>query len=170
MTPVYFQIGMAVAAFGLIMGALYLFITGTSSSVGERVRGALTPLLRLVRDNSSLSRGDLADRSVLIGAALVLVSAAVNQSIIELMVAVVLYRARSSIKRASKEEQPLLAIAGFFSSDMIVGVYAPIILALVMLGNVAMAAGLGSVIIALCWPPGGAGYTSGAWRPAWVVS
>lgn len=162
------QAGMAGAAFALILGALYLFVSGGSSSIGEQVRGILTPALRAIRDGSTLSRGDLADRTVLLGAALVLSSAVTRLSIIDLAIAIVLYRARPKIKSATKQEQPLLAIAGFFSTDMIVGVYTPMLLALFMLGDIAVALGLSTVVIALCWPPGGAGQVSGEWRPAWV--
>ncbi len=162
------QAGMAGAAFALILGALYLFVSGGSSSVGEQVRDMLTPTLRALRDTSSLSRSELADRTVLLGSALVLSSAVTRLSIIDLGIAIVLYRSRPSIKKATKQEQPLMAIAGFFSTDMIVGVYTPMLLALLMLGDVAVALGLSTVVVALCWPPGGAGHLSGEWRPAWV--
>lgn len=170
MTAIYLEIGMVLAAFGLIIGAVYLFLTGGSNSVGEKVRGALTPSLRAVRDGSSLSRGELAERSVLVGAALVLASGFIRLSIFDVAVAILLYHSRTKIRRSATEEQPLRAIAGFFSTDMIVGIYVPIILAMFILGSVMVALGLASVVIALCWPPGGAGFAAGAWRPAWANS
>jgi hypothetical protein len=158
---------MEVSAVALILGGAMLLVTGSSRRLGESFRGLIEPLLVEVRTRTSLSRSQLADLSIL--AAMVLAGLTVTDGNIvgAMIIAPLLYLARPAIRRATREENRLMAVGGMFGLDLMIGVYLPFALAHVLLFDWFMASSLFTVVVALSWPAGGGGAVPGRrWLPA----
>lgn len=150
-------VGVQVAALGLTLGALVLFMTGGVVPLGSSFRTSIEPLLRALRDRTSLSRSELADLSMLVGLALAAAEALSGRSPLGALFAIGLWISRPAVQRATREENRMLAVAGHVSIDLIIGLYTPIMLAQFLLANVLLGAALLSVVIGLSWPAGGGG-------------
>ncbi len=168
--PALLEGGLRFAGLALIFVTVWSFISGSAPSTGAAVRESLKPGLRSIRDSSTWSRSELADRTIVAAVAVAAVSTLVDQSLLSAIVAGLLWQSRPALRRATSEEQPLLAFASQLSSDMMIGLYTPMVLAQLLLGNHLLALAFSFVAIALSWPPGGAGRAHGVWRPAWVTS
>ena len=167
MNPATFSLGTKLAAVALILGAVMSFVNGTAPIMGEQWRESIHPALASVRSRSTLSRAQLADRSML--AAIVLSGLAVvfEGRFLGLVVGIGLWMARPMIVRLCSQEHPLLAIGDSFSANLIIGLYLPVAIAQLLLGQVLTGAAMLSVVLALSWPAGGAARNVGGWRPAW---
>jgi hypothetical protein len=165
-------IGIQIGAMALILGSFVLFLTGASGSLGGSFRSFLEPKLRWARDRTSLSRQELADRTILVAAALAVAAAVVETSVLAALMAIGLWLARPSIARLTGEENRMLAVAGYFSIDLMIGLYTPIMLAQFLLADILLGACLFTVVVALSWPAGGGGSSipGRRWQLAPVIS
>ena len=152
----------------LIVLAGWAFIAGTSPILGSAIREWLRPALQAVRRSTDRSRSKLADLTVVVAVVFAVASIPLDSNPLAAVVAIVLWMARPQVARLTSEEHPLLAKAGEFSADLIIGIYAPIMAAMLLLGDIAMAASLLTVTVALCWPPGNEGTRVRTWRPNWA--
>ena len=148
-------LGLRFAALGLLFGSVVLLLTGTAHAVGSSLRLGLEPVLRLVRDQTSLSRSDLADGTIVAAMALAACSAVVDRQMLAPLMVVGLWLARPSVRRATRQENRMLAIAGYFSLDLMIGVYTPVMMAQFLTGHVLLGGCLLAVVVALSWPAGG---------------
>jgi len=123
--------------------------------LGGSFRATLEPLLRQIREGTSRSRAELADASVV--AAIVFASFAVvfEQPLVALVLVVVLGWGRPLIRRATSEENRILALGQSFSIDLVIGFYLPIVAAELLLLNYFIAASMALVVLALSWPASG---------------
>lgn len=166
--PRLFELSSAFASLALIGWAIASFLSGSALSTGSAVREALAAQLRVVRSESSMTRSELTDATIVLAVGVSLIGMLVQGSLLMGVLAVLLWISRPSMARAMREERPLWAIAGTLSSDLVIGVLVPIVLAQLLIGGYALAASLVLVMISLSWPPGGAASGgSGSWRPAW---
>lgn len=168
----FLQAGLAVAAVCTMLLAIVGIFNGFGLAIGSQVRDILEPTLRSIRDRSELSRQDLADRTLLGAAAICAVGSLATLSFAGLFIGGLLLFMRPSVRRATREENKMLALSSSFSLDLIVGFFVPMVLAMVLLGDVVMSLTYFLATIALCWPPGGAGGRRrvAVWKPAWVHS
>lgn len=150
-------VGVQLAAVGLMVGAFLLLVTGGVVPLGSSFRTAIEPLLRTLRDRTTLSRNELADLCLLAGLALAVAATLSGQSVLGVLFAGGLWLARPSVQRATREENRMLAVADHFSIDMVIGLYTPIMLAQFLLANVLLGASLLAVVVGLSWPAGGGG-------------
>lgn len=167
MDPAQLELGTRLAAVALIFWAFISFFMGTASATGQSFRSSLQPLLSSVRSSSSMSRQQLADASMVSAAVFAGMAVIVDRSIVAVLVAGLLWKARPQLRRLTSEENPLRAIAGSFSLDLVIGIYLPILLSQVIVGNYFIALTLMLVVVSLSWPAGGGATRPGAWRPAW---
>jgi hypothetical protein len=164
------KIGLEISGIALILGAFLLLLTGTSGPLGTSLRSALEPLLQQIRDQTSLSRPELADVTILVAVVLAFSSALFEQRILAVVVAIGLWLARPSVRRFTREENRLLAVAGNLSIDMVIGFYTPLTLAQFLFGDLLMGASFLAVVVALSWPAGGATIPGRRWRLAPVAA
>ena len=162
----FLELGSAFAAITLIGWAVLSFLDGSASATGVVIRESLRDVLGGVRSSSSLTRAELAEVTIF-GATLIAIAGAIAQvSVMLAAVAVILALGRRSITRHMSQENRLMAVAGHFTSDLMIGVFVPLLLAQLLTGHFYLGTVLGLVIVALSWPAGGARST-GRWRPAW---
>jgi hypothetical protein len=167
MGPELVQTGIQVFAVALTLGAFVLLLNGGAYSLGWSCRSALEPLLASVRARSSRSRPELADASVVLAIGFALLSAVFEQLVPALLIVALLLKGRPLVRRATREENRLLALVGSLSSDTVIGFYLPMVLAQVLLTNLYIAASMSLVVVALSWPPGGGQAIPGrSWRGA----
>lgn len=158
-------------AIGLIGGAFILLLAGNTSGIGSSFRSAVEPALRSVRDRTTCSRSDLADRSVLVSIGFATGEAVTGHLLVAVILGFLLWRARPGLRRLMSQENKILAAGGTFSADVAIGFYLPVVAAQVLLHNLFLAASLLSVVVALCWPPGGGQTIPGrSWKLAPVTS
>lgn len=162
-------VGVRMAGVALILGALGAAVTGLAFSIGESIRTVLLGPLQSVRDNSPMARDDLADMTVVAAAMCAFLSVALDGAWLAVLIGVMLFVARPMVKRAMRVEDPMQAIGGQFGTDFVMGIYAPVALAQLLLGNVYLAMSMSLVLVALAWPPGGAGVSSKRGEPGPVV-
>lgn len=165
-------VGAELAALGLIAGAVLLALTGAVVPLGCSFRTTVEPLLRRLRHRSTLSRDELADLTILVGVALAVAATVVGQSPFGVLFAGGLWLARPAVKRATREENRVAAVAGHVSIDLVIGLYTPIMLAQFLLANVLLGGSLLAVVVGLSWPAGGGGspIPGRRWRLAPVTS
>ncbi len=132
-----------------------LLVTGSARTVGESFRQSVEPALIQVRSRTERSRSELADRSILVAIGLAVLSIFTGSVMAGTLVAPLLYMARPAIRRATSQEHRLLALAGTFSLDLMIGVYLPLGLAHLLMLDWLMASCLFTVVLALSWPAGG---------------
>lgn len=150
----------------LVFGAFLLLINGQALNLGSSMRARLEPVLTSLRSRTSLSRAELADVTVIGAAVVALAGLPLERSAGNLLIPILLLGSRRLIRRATREENRLLAVMGSLSTDLIIGFYVPVILAQVLLLNLATALSLTMVIVALSWPAGGTGIPGRRWRLA----
>lgn len=155
MNPELVRAGLSLSAVALIAGAAILFVTGSARSLGETFRVSIEPTLAQIRSRTTLSRSELADLSILVAIGLSMLNILGGNPVAGTIVALVLWVARPSIRRATRHEHRLMALGGFFSIDLIIGAYIPFVLAHLMMSDWLMASCLFSVVLALSWPAGG---------------
>lgn len=163
-------LGVQMAALGLIAGSVFLIITGTARPLGESFRSTIEPILQIVRDHTTMSRGQLADSSLMVAIGLAAASAVIEQEVMAVFATVGLWLARPSLQRAMREENRLLALGGLFSVDLVIGIYTPVMFAQFLTGEILLGSCLLAVVVALSWPAGGGGPIPGRrWRLAPVA-
>jgi hypothetical protein len=163
------QLTLAMTALCLIVLAVWSLVTGHAQTVGAAVRAQLVPVLTAIRAMTTLSRADLADASLIIAVGLAAISMIVDRNLLAAVIIPLLWLARPAVRRLTSEERPMFALGGELSGNLVVGLFAPIALAHLLLGNRFLAASLVAVTVALCWPPGCGRRVVGSWRPAWVA-
>ena len=171
MTPVMLNLLTSMLALGLTVVAFAQLVTGRALGQGYALRAALEPALSAIRASSSLTRAELADRTMLAAAALGAAGTIVQRSPVGVVLVAMLLGARPLVRRATREEHRLLAVASSFSTDLVVGFYLPMTLAQVLVRSYLFAASMAAVMVALCWPAGGGEAVPGRrWRLAPVTS
>ncbi len=168
MNPVLIQAGATLAAMTIIGYTVVSFTTGAAWTNGATVRGALKPGLLSLRQSSSRSRADLADMTLLAAVVLAMISLLVEGAFGGALVAVGIMWARTTVQRLTSQEHPLMAVGTQFSADLAIGIFAPLMLAQILMGSWFLAASHLAVCICLSWPAGGPGRRDGTWKPAWV--
>ena len=167
MSPELVEVGLSMSAVALIIGAAFLLVSGSARSLGEAFRQSIEPTLTEFRSRSTRSRSELADMTILAAIGLALLAVFDGAVLIGSAVAVLLYVARPSIRRATSQEHRLLAVSSAFSLDLMIGTYLPFALAHVLLFDWIMALCLFAVVLALSWPAGGGETIPGRrWQPA----
>lgn len=161
------ETGIEVTAVGLTLGSLVLLLNGRAHALGLSFRSTVEPPLRSIRNHTALSRSELADRTLLAGIALAGFGALFDRPLAGVLLIGLLLWSRPFVRRATREENRLMAVAGNFSADLMIGVYVPVVLAQLILANFFLAASLAAVIIALSWPTGfGQAVPGRTWRLA----
>jgi hypothetical protein len=163
------QLTLAVTAICLIVVTVWSLVTGNAHATGAAVRAQLTPALTTIRSTTAMSRAELADASLILALGLAAVSMIVDRTYLAAVMIPLLWLSRPSVRRLTSEERPMFALGGELSGNLVVGLFAPIALAHLLLGNGFLAASLLAVTVALCWPPGGGRRVSGTWRPVWLA-
>ncbi len=166
MNPELIRAGMAMAALALVSGGIILLLTGSARSVGAAFREALAPLLSDVRSRTSMSRSELADLSVLVAIVMAAIAIFDGNALGGTIVVPLLHLARPSIRRATQQEHPLLALSSTFSLDLIIGFCLPFALAHMIVGNWFMGLCMFAIVLALSWPAGGQTAPGRRWMPA----
>ena len=164
------NIGIQMAAVALIVGGLVLLLFGRADSLGNSFRTTIEPILAWVRSHTSLSRSELADRTIMVAAGLAAVGALFDRQPMALLIAIGLWWYRPSIRRLTSEENPMLAQIGMFSVDLIIGLYVPIVMAQFIVLHLFLGASLLAVIVALSWPAGGGALPGRRWKLAPVTN
>lgn len=167
MNPELVSAGMALGALALIAGAAMSAFNGSASVTGEQFRELIRPILQSIRERSTLSRSELADRSMLAAIAGCALAVLVERSLLAGLAAVGLQMARPMVIKLVSQEHPLLALGDSVSANFIIGLYVPVVLAHVLLGELLTGGALMLVVVALSWPAGGGARRLGPWRPAW---
>lgn len=167
MKPELLSAGMALGAIALIVGAAMSAFNGSASATGEQFRELIRPVLQSIRERSTLSRAELADRSMLAAIAGCALAVLVERSLLAGVAAIGLQMARPMVVKLVSQEHPLLALGDSFTGNFIIGLYVPVVLANVLLGQLLTGGALLLVVVALSWPAGGAARQVGPWRPAW---
>ena len=155
MNPELVRAGLEMSAIALIIGGVMLLVTGSARMVGEAFRESVEPMLLEVRSRTDRSRAELADLSMLGAIGLALLAIVEGSVVAGTLVVPLLYLARPAVRRATSQEHRLLAIAGTFSLDLMIGVYVPLALAHLLMADWFMAFCLLAVVLALSWPAGG---------------
>jgi len=170
MRPAVVDLVTSALAVGLVVVAFVQLVTGRGLGLGYALRSALEPALSSIRASSPLSRAELADRTMLVAAALAVAGTVVHRSPVGVVLVVMLLGARPLVRRATREEHKLLAVASSFSTDLVIGFYVPMTLAQVLMRSYLFAASMAAVMVALCWPAGGGESVPGRrWRLAPVT-
>ncbi len=165
MRPEIATLGLQLAAAGLIIGAIVSLLTGSAPSLGTSTRSALEPALSRIRHGSSLSRQQLADLSLLAAIGCSACAAIFDQFGVSVFMTLLLWLSRPAIQRVCREENRLLAIAGSLTTDLIIGLYVPIMAAQILIGHPFIAASMVFVVITLSWPAGGGSSVPGrTWK------
>lgn len=160
------EAGFRLAAVALIFGAFILLLGGAASALGYSFRSAIEPFLSEVREGSSLSRPELADASVKVAIGFAGLAMVFDERFLAVLLIIVLWQGRPTIRRLTSEENRLLALVGSLSIDVVIGFYLPIVLAQFLLFNIFIAASMLLVVIALSWPAGGDSVPGRKWRLA----
>jgi len=155
MTPAVLNLLTSTLAVGLVVVAFAQLVTGRALGLGSALRATLEPVLRSIRASSPLSRSELADRTMLVATGLGAAGTVVQRSPAGVVLVAMLLGARPLVRRATREEHKLLAVASSFSTDLVVGFYIPMTLAQVLVRSYLFAASMAAVMVALCWPAGG---------------
>lgn len=156
----------SVLALGLIVVAFAQLVTGGAFGLGHAVRSTIEPVLTSIREQSSLSRAELADRTMLVAIALAAAGTVAHRSVAGLVMVAMLWKVRPMVRRTTQEEHKVLAVAGTFSIDLMVGFYLPMALAQLLLLQYLFAASMAAVMVALCWPAGGGAVPGRRWQLA----
>jgi hypothetical protein len=163
-------IAVNVLSIGLTLGSFALLLNGGALPLGTSFRMTIEPLLRSIRSASSRSRSELADVTVLMAITFAGL-ATVFENPVGLIMMGLMYWARPFIRRATREEHKLLALASTFSTDLIIGVYVPMVIAQFLLLNVFTGVAMLLVAVALSWPAGGGQSIPGrTWKLAPVTT
>ncbi|MEZ5343273.1 MAG: hypothetical protein R2706_18085 [Acidimicrobiales bacterium] len=149
------QLSLQLCGIALILGAVASAINGSASGIGLSVRQLVSPTLERVRERTDLDRAQLADESMKLAIAFGAAGTITNRSVTALITTLVLVKARPTIRRLTQQENPLLASVSDLSGNYVAGIYAPLVLALLLLGNFLIAASFGAVLLALLWPAKG---------------
>lgn len=155
MRPELVQASIRSTAAALIIGAFFLLLGGGALSLGWSFRSTLEPLLHQIRSASPLSRSELADASVVAAIAFAVLAVFFDHPAVALVLAVTLWLGRPLVRRATSEENRLLALGQSFSLDLVIGFYLPIVAAQLLLLNYFTAASMALIVVALSWPPTG---------------
>ncbi len=153
-------------AVGLIIVAFVQLVTGGALGLGHAFRSRVEPALASFRASSPLSRAELADRTMLVAIALAVAGTVIQQSVAGVIMVAMLYKVRPMVRRTTREEHKLLAMAGTLSIDLVVGFYLPMTLAQLLLLQYLFAASMAAVMVALCWPAGGGALPGRRWQLA----
>lgn len=153
-------------AVGLIIVAFVQLVTGGGLGLGHAFRSRVEPALASFRASSPLSRAELADRTMLVAIALAVAGTVIEQSVAGVIMVAMLYKVRPMVRRTTREEHKLLAMAGTLSIDLVVGFYLPMTLAQLLLLQYLFAASMVAVMVALCWPAGGGAVPGRRWQLA----
>lgn len=153
-------------ALGLIVVAFAQLLTGGAFGMGHAFRSTVEPVLASIREQSRLSRAELADRTMLVAIALAVGGTVAHRSIAGVIMVAMLWKVRPMVRRTTQEEHKLLAVAGTFSIDLVVGFYLPMTLAQLLLLQYLFAASMVAVMVALCWPAGGGAIPGRRWQLA----
>lgn len=157
-------------AVALTLASFVLFALGWAHTLGTSFRLTIEPLLVSLRGQTDRARHELADLSVLVGVGLAGCGAVLEQPLAGCLLAGLLAWSRPMVRRATREENKLLALAGSISIDLVIGVYVPMVLAQVLLRNWFIAASLLALVVALSWPAGhGRAVPGRRWRLAPVA-
>jgi len=114
---------------------------------------------------------ELADRTMLVAAGLGAAGTVVQRSPVGVVLVAMVLGARPLVRRATREDHKLLAVASSFSIDLVVGFYIPMTLAQLLVRSYLFAASMAAVMVALCWPAGGGEAVPGRrWTLAPVTS
>lgn len=162
--------GNAFAAIALIAWAFVSLFTGSAIATGESIRTSLRPALADIRSRSTLRRDELSDRTVVAAVLVAMVASLLERSVVLMIVAALLFVARPQIRRMTKEENRLRAIVGSLSLDLVIGLYLPLILALIITQDWGKAVVLSLMTVAMSWPPGGGHVQRTDWNPAWKAA
>ncbi len=149
------DIGTQLAAIGCIIVGFGLVAIGRAPWLGYIFRTAIEPTLTRFRESSELSRAELATGWTVAASALAGVAVVVDRSLFAAVLAILLWLARPAVARLTSEEHPLLALANSFTIDLMIGMYLPITVSQVLLGNLILACSFAALIVALSWPTGG---------------
>lgn len=169
-SPVMVDVAASTLALGLILVAFVQLVTGRSLGLGHAFRSVVEPALSSFRASSPLTRSELADRTMVVAVALATAGAVVQRSISGVILVAMLLRARPMVRKATQQDHKLLAVAGTYSTDLLIGFYLPMTLAQILLANYLFAASMAAVMVALCWPAGGGHTIPGRrWQLAPVV-
>ncbi|MDH4075138.1 MAG: hypothetical protein OEY41_16865 [Acidimicrobiia bacterium] len=160
------DVGASTLALGLVVVAFVQLLTGGAFKLGHAFRSTVEPVLASIRGSSRLSRAELADRTMLVAIALAAAGTVVQRSVAGVLMMVVLWKVRPLVRRTTREEHKLLAMAGTLSIDLVVGFYVPMTLAQLLLLQYLFAASMVAVMVALCWPAGGGSLRRRRWQLA----
>ena len=149
------QLSLQMSGIALLLCAIGSLINGTAGTVGAATRDLALPLLSKLREHSELNRQQLADESMKAAIAFAAAAAVTDLSAMAMLMAVVMFKARPAVQRLTSQEDPMQAKASEFSSNMLAGVYAPISLAMLLLGSYLIAASIAAVLVAVLWPAQG---------------
>ncbi len=149
------QLSLQMSGIALLLCAIGSLINGTAGTVGAATRDLALPLLSKLRERTELNRQQLADESMKAAVAFAAAAAVANLSAMAMLMAIVVFKARPAVQRLTSQEDPMQAKASEFSTNMLAGVYAPISLAMLLLGSYLMAASIAAVLVAVLWPAQG---------------
>ena len=147
-------LGLQLAGALLSVSPIVFLLGGISNPVGTRVRLLLQPGLTRIRAASPLSRAELADATIVLSMAFALLAAFLDTLVAVGLVAL-LWWSRPAVRRLTSDDDQLLALAGTWSIDLLIGLYAPMVVGQLLVGRPFMAASLSAAIVALSWPAGG---------------
>lgn len=164
MTPAMLNLLTSTLALGLVVVAFAQLVTGRAFGSGYALRSFLEPALTSIRASSPLSRAELADRTMLVAAALGAAGTVVQRSPLGVVLVAMVLGARPLVRRATREEHKLLAVTSSFSTDLVIGFYIPMTLAQVLVRSYLFAASMAAVMVALCWPAGGGTIPGRRWQ------
>ena len=137
----------------LIVGGIASLFNGTAPMIGAAVRDGVEPLLARLREGTDKTRAELADTSMLVGIAFAVMAALVAFDPAGLIIGVILWRARPAVQKLTSCDDQLMGRAADLSGNLVAGAYAPIVLALFLMGRITIASAMASVLVALLWPP-----------------
>ena len=149
------QLSLQMSGIALLLCAIGSLINGTAGSIGEAVRGLFAPALTKVRERTDLDRGQLADESMKAAVAFAAAAAVTNVSAMALLTTIIIWKARPAVQRLTSQDDPMQAKASEFSGNLLAGLYAPIALAMLLMGSFLMAACFAAVLVAVLWPAKG---------------
>lgn len=149
------------AGIALILCGVASALNGLASVTGAAIRSATEPPLQRFRESSDMGRAELANASMWLAIALAIGTALASRSFGAVVMAALLVYARPSVCRMARNEHVLMAKAGNMVTDFVIGIYVPVILAIILFGNIGLAAALTAVALSLLWPTRGFGSQTG---------
>jgi hypothetical protein len=170
MSPQLLHNVIQVLAIGLTFGSFGLLIQGGAYALGCSFRSTIEPVLASIRGLSERSRPELADLTILVAIGLAGCAALFEAPVAGCLLAGMMAWSRPLVRRATREENKLLALAGTISIDLVIGVYVPMVMAQLLLHHFFIATSMLAVVVALSWPAGGGRRLSNrTWRLAPVA-